>query len=132
MNDGNHVDEYIRKAVELADGWAWTEYDDHELTMLDIAGNALVDGDFACEPHEMPELLVDALAAQLVRQVDALDVELVSGKGSVLIEKDDPETEPFGIQNLAWKEGPDRIMNIIKAIVDSGLLKCVSTLEADK
>ncbi len=113
--------EYICKAVELAVGWN-----------CDVANYCAVapDGEYwhwACNTAK-GEIYRDALAAQLVRQVDALpapspdyvrrsimgiwadSVSLIEFKGGsydeTLIETDDA----------------DRTMNTIKAVVDSGVL----------
>lgn len=83
------VTDYIRKAIELADGWEMES--------------------------ELGEL--DALAAELVRRVvliEGFDVVVCNGESAVM----DP----------LWKcagnaQGPDRTMNTIKAIVDSGVLE---------
>ncbi|MDJ0712580.1 MAG: hypothetical protein QNJ14_19515 [Woeseiaceae bacterium] len=115
--------DYIREAANLADGWSYgTKYDPFA-DMLYGPQRIL-----CTVSHHQPTL--DALAAQLVRQVDSLPadddgkVQCVVGRGSVLLEVDDP-SEPFGHRNLAWLEGPDRTMNTIKAIVDSGILTTV-------
>ena len=85
---------YIRKAVELADGWDYYADDDHDQGWLDM------------------------LAAQLVRQVDALDgFNFVSGQDcySYVWRACDDKAEMASY-------GPDRTMNTIKAIVASGVL----------
>ena len=105
----------IRKAVELADGigvsdsgcvWiipAAREYDD-----ISYVANYL--------SHDLPQWLFDVIAAQLVRQVDALEcsVETTADESFVF--------DPYGAQ-LGAEDGPDRTMNTIKAIVDSGVLR---------
>jgi len=106
-------EQYIRKAVELADGWSIGEMNSDVVHIPDTAYHGYIDLTY----------VKDALAAQLVRQVDALPNEyhLVSGRESLLIEIDD-EAEGMGFKNIAWVEGPDRTMNSIKAIIDSGVL----------
>ena len=94
---------YIRKAIELADVIApWDFYQNNE----------------DCIPCSTVEL--DALAAQLVRQVDALDtpdtVEITHNKVWVGYRSKSSETWRY------WK-GPDRTMNTIKAIVESEVLE---------
>jgi len=96
-------EEYIRKAVELADGWV--------LGRNDVLHSPC--GYFA-DLTDQPVL--DALAAQLVRQVDATDASWV-----VTTSKDAHVMTDDGIQ-AAQAIGPDRTMNTIKAIVDSGVL----------
>jgi len=110
---------YIRKAVELADGWSIDNYenDDADYDYLHNAGG--MEWHLNQDPmwvHDIPEMFIDALAAQLVRQVDALD-------------------EPMGItvqvnyttfmdgQNTKVVGGGDRTMNTLKAIVDVGVLQ---------
>jgi hypothetical protein len=102
-------EDYIRKAVELADGW----------------GLVIQKGDaFAIfPPNTRPiqchfRFVRDALAAQLVRQVDATQYE-------VCIAPSYTEVGDFsedGEECLAVEDGSDRTMNTIKAIVDSGVL----------
>ena len=112
----------IQRAVELADGWDVTHiFAGEDIAAYNPHGKEYPEASFVLQSPS--ESGLDALAAALVRQVDALDVELVSGKGSCLIERDDPEFEPFGIQNLGWEEGPDRTMNTLCAIVDSKVLE---------
>lgn len=94
MND----QEYIRKGVELADDvWPW---DFWKTGVQDIS--------------EMSGLEIDALAAQLVRQVDA------SSPSSVAIYHG--STQVFADSGFTRRKGDDRTMNTIKAIVDSGVL----------
>lgn len=96
MNDTD----YIRKAVELVDieRHPWDYY-----KMKDID-----------PPHE--QFMVDALAAQLVRQVDATgDMWLeIASNGAVRAWNDCSE--------ICLSFADDRTMNTIKAIVDSGVL----------
>lgn len=91
---------YIKCAVELADGWSphggW--------------------GDTALNCDSANQRALDALAAQLVRQVDALS----EPTPDVIIHN--------GMTHIGWlhdakqSHGSDRTMNTIKAIVDSGVL----------
>ena len=87
--------DYIKAAVELADGWTYHDGDcSHEETERWFIG---------CK---LPQVWLDALAAQLVRQVDAIDGEKIHN-----------DFIQIGV-------GPkDRTMNTIKAIVDSKVLK---------
>ena len=105
MND----QDYIRKAVELADGWEFIG-----VSVICSPSMTYVGG------TAMPECL-DALAAQLVRQVDAkmgVSIRIVSGAAEIrvvmMMACSSRTTETFG---------PDRTMNTIKAIVDSGVLE---------
>ncbi len=97
--------ETIRKAVELADGWkAYKNY----VSTLGFTGSyeLLIGSQYA----------LDALAAQLVRQVDALDVtdlEIYSNTTYIGTDHDD---------NIC-RSGDGRSENTINAIVDSGVLK---------
>ena len=101
MND----QDYIRKAVELADGWSISQKDILTTAHHGYFGNI-----------EDIEIL-DALAAQLVRQVDALDDPWVTEYPRKSIIYSDSLC-----QHIAEVKGPDRTMNTIKAIVDSGVL----------
>ena len=100
------MNDYIRKAVELADNiWPW----DYHKTLNTLGLN---------------QIELDALSAQLVRQVEQHDdyvihayprttsVVQVTEKYNEIIEK--TLTSGFGL---------DRTMNTIKAIVDSGVLE---------
>jgi len=118
---------YIKAAVELADGfgyddckihdWDYVRLPDDSTAMHDLGGPL-----FRTTYH--PAL--DALAAQLVRQVDALDGYSV-GVGSQFDQAN--RAAVYGRKFKAWRgylisdeSGPDRTMNTIKAIVDSGVL----------
>lgn len=105
MNDQG----YIRTAIELADKWEQLgETVFCSLSMTYIPG------------FDVPECL-DALAAQLVRQVDVLEHYLLSvGRSCTSI----IEINNCGEKINKWYgEGPDRTMNTIKAIVDSKVLE---------
>jgi len=92
--------DYVKKAVELADGWR-------------------LDGNGVWPPRPLPgapfqeatkvQVTLDALAAQLVRQVDATVYSCQVGRGMAQCYN-------------SIQQGPDRTMNTIKAIVDSGVL----------
>ena len=102
---------YIRKGVELADGWDIDEFWIYS-SDYDYKHNT----DFP-----LSDIFKDALAAQLVRQVDALDSKFifVNGLGDVSIHSNKFDIDP----NPFYAKGDDRTMNTIKAIVDSGVLK---------
>lgn len=93
------MDDLIRKAIELADDWDVSFYD----YIDSIFGITITD---------------DALAAQLVRQVDALGdkchYEVFTNAADTTIK------HQLGM--MAASFGKDRTMNTIKAIVDSGVL----------
>lgn len=105
----------LRKAVEYAKGWRFFPNPHHE------------SGGEICPPYggdwwldELPSMFLDALAAQLVRQVDALDTAVfecdVNGRARVL-SKSSEGLPHWGGQ---WSErGPDRTENTITAIVQA-------------
>ena len=101
--------EIIRKAVELADGFVWQDPMTVYIQSLSMA--------FYCsEPF-----MLDALAAQLVRQVDA------RGVASVYIVPDMTEVQweyadSDDLQSVT-ERGPDRTLNTLRAIVESGVLE---------
>ena len=93
--------EYIKRAVELAD---WFEWDQWLNAKTDVLGNA-------------GQIFLDALAAQLVRQVDALVFyRLIIEPTGV-----DIESEATG-KRIAETRFGSRTDNTIKAIIDSGVL----------
>lgn len=105
MND----QDYIKRGVELADGWA-------------IHGKSLA---MPCDAHrdlwdltDLDPCHLDALAAQLVRQVDAT--------GRYRVETDQDYSlvhENMKPDNDVIVFSKDRTMNTIKAIVDSGVVE---------
>lgn len=101
MNDK----QIIQSAVELADGFEW-----------DIERDVLVSTQYGQlnMVHDEP-MMLDHLAAQLVRQVDALGKKR-NGMCDVLIWQMKHEGEC-----MDWP--PDRTMNTLRAIVESGVLK---------
>ena len=104
MND----QDYIRKAVELANGWG--NLPGHWFSSPRDAQRA---------HHEIEQWELDALASQLVRQVDALDNYNAYQEPKtthIWEELSDGECECWSV------DGDDRTMNTIKAIVDSGVL----------
>ena len=62
---------------------------------------------------------MDALAAQLVRRVDALSGVQVDSKQEYVVVWD---FRPDRYREAALIKGPDRTLNTIRAIVDSGVL----------
>lgn len=105
MNDA----EYVREAVELAKGWDIAPSADRSTEYVVILVGDDVDDWFL---DRLPQHILDALAAQLVRQVDAIDdpVILMINPGITNI------CEPDGSVS---SDGPDRTLNTIKAVVDS-------------
>ncbi len=101
MND----QDYIRAAVALADGWQYQQIYFAYLPGCDDAH------------HLGSQVVLDALAAQLVRQVDATDCEVCTGQDHAEIyNQKTQETE------LIFRGG-NRTMNTIKVIVDSKVLE---------
>ena len=102
--------DYIRKAVELADGFH-----------VDSSGCHRTPRD-NCVEHQV---YMDALAAQLVRQICAIS------KYDVIISKDGTEVFSGGhvkgieydIETISMSRSDDMTMNTIKAIVDSKVLE---------
>lgn len=111
----------LKKAVELADGWEW-EKSVHGNEMLTVAGG------IDLEEHELVEYLwqiprpfLDALAAQLVRQVDAIDGMVFSvNPYCVHVFKSDGSGKMIAMDS---KHKDDRTENTINAIVESGVLE---------
>ena len=104
---GDRTDEQIvNRAVELADGWCLhPRYND-----------CAVLNTHRGEVYLEDQYILDALAAQLVRQVDK-EFEAswsITGKYVHL----------FGPKGqIITIEGPDRTMNTLRAIVESGVLE---------
>ena len=115
MNDG----EYIRKAVELV-GWLESDEEGEYLQIPAQPFSAYLDEIRApCEQY-----LLDALAAQLVRQVDALigiDIDVHKGFSSITTDQGKYSTGHW--VEIGEAQGEDRTMNTIKAIVDSKVLE---------
>ena len=97
----------IKKAVELADGW--------ELTG-EIVYPPWTHASVAMHCSNPSTIIMDALAAQLVRQVDALEhcEILTSPRQSYVIRHAKIESNA---------EGPDRTENTVNCIVDSRVLE---------
>lgn len=107
MND----QEYIRKAVELADGFEYRAANDYYY----INHEAICRG-------APKRYFMNALAAQLARQAHALDNVSVTLYGTGLAEVV-RFTDGEGEEILALCETVDRNMSIIRAIVDSKVLE---------
>ena len=108
MSDMNDSD-IIRKAVELAEGWLIDA--DHHGEYIVVAGI------WNCPLDEgLPQHDKDALAAQLVRQVDATHLY------DIIVYADEVEIFESDDMFLNASEGPDRTMNTLRAIVESEVL----------
>ena len=106
--------DYIRKAVELAEGWHLNELrEGYSQLMQPPKHPYLFDIEDICQPY------LDALAAQLVRQVDAACgyAVVVKAASTTILGANDPPI----FKHATYAN--DRTMNTIKAIVDSGVLK---------
>ena len=101
--------ELIRKAVELADGFGFMPGDPGCFYVQEPWD------ELSAVIEEPDQWLLDALAAQLVRQVDAL-----GGHPSIAVYQ--RHTQVFTDSGFFKRKGPDRTLNTIKAIVDSGVL----------
>ncbi len=116
--------DYIRKAVELADGFAIRPFHDNGyiFTYPGIGGDPQ---ELICGLDNLPQWFKDALAAQLVRQVS-------EAGGSVRIHTGFPSQVPslsghVTVYDEEWNpvhrnEHAGDTMNTIKAIVDSKVL----------
>ncbi len=110
--------DYIREAVELAVGFSC--YLAHDQLAYQYGDSQY---EFISTELSSPDqYMLDALAAQLVRQVDALDDYWFDNDkyGSCVVDS-------LGL-SVGFSESPtdvpyDRTMNAIRAIVDSGVLK---------
>ena len=108
-------EEYIKAGVELADGWHLNALADADFyhqwgdSQYDFISSPLSDPD---------QYLLDALAAQLVRQTDAIKRYTINAFGGASV-----HSNPSSVEGIVNRRGPDRTMNTIKAIVDSGALE---------
>ena len=109
MND----QDYIKEAVELADGWGWVIYPNGSLTLL-INDGEFIEDDPSISPYDMPKILKAALAEQLTDQVDAIHPEMLTVWSDLTRLRSG--TDKF------FSDGRGRSMNTIKAIVDSRVL----------
>lgn len=115
------MNDIIRKAVELAHGWSFadTGFEDDDI-VESLSGYR---GSITATPE-----LKDALAAQLVRQVDALDDYIVS----IGNEEQPNRVVIYGPKFRLFRgkivdggdvDGPDRTMNTLRVIVESKVLE---------
>ncbi len=108
------MNDYIRKAVELADGWEMSSK-----TIVTPPSTVAI----GMSIHNPSTWILDALAAQLVRQVDKALKDwrcLELFEGHTAVRKFEPLSETG--KDLAACYGEGRATNTIKAIVDSGVL----------
>ena len=115
--------DYIKAAVELAEGWDHSIGPNGDDLWLDPPGVS-PPGPYGGMFHiaDVGNVIKDALAAQLARQVDALDkIYVFCGNGTVCIKREAIVRVRDDI--ILCIDGPDRTMNTIKAIVDSKVLK---------
>jgi len=105
------MDNVIRKAVELAEGWRLSDDNQPLIYLID----EIESDEMSFMSWSYPQWMLDALAAQLVRQVDAInEFTCVCAQ----------EKLTFVYGTGYWKaEGPDRTMNTLKAIVESKVLE---------
>ena len=120
MSDKTMSDkEYICKAVDLSDDFIIGWDDEGEYIELYCAPLGIYFDDM----NDSDQWILDALAAQLVRQVDALpEIYVLKGNGTVCIMRE------FGYYEnkdkvLNCVDGEDTSMNTIKVIVDSKVLE---------
>ena len=111
-------EELIRKAVKLANGWEWNSGFVH-VCLHPVNGSY----EFLFNAYEgLPEQWhLDALAAQLVRQVDELESCIAVYIEPGVAKVGELVTEGFLI-NVTHSRGPDRTINTIRAIVESEVL----------
>ncbi len=112
---------YIKRAFELADGWSITTDNHGDMNYFYAPmylPRATIKEMSTLGPRmdKLSQQMLDALAAQLVRQVDALAHVLSHPKNTAVVEH-----KHFGV--LCSVSGNDRTMNTIKAIVDSRVLE---------
>jgi len=103
-------DEVIREAVELAEGWEMHHDDSYNSPLNKMVPYML---------YAIPEGFKDALAAQLVRQVDRMDRGAFHCEPTRGIVCEVSRHYPFAHQAIEVAEGPDRTMNTLRAIVEA-------------
>ena len=118
-------EEVIRKAVELAEGF-YQEFDIWYLLKGRIRWGENTTFSSRCSFIDPPVEMLDALAAQLVRQVEVpgrLRVQVDTGFTAIRKCKSLKNGVTPTWVDLHATYGPDRTMNTIHAIVDSGVLE---------
>ena len=104
--------DYIRAAVELAEGWRIDR--SNIAPKIEIVVPPFLGENMHGRLDNLHAGIKDALAAELVRMVDALDdpeIVLQSFYDRCYITR-------AGKEQIATARGPDRTMNSIKAVVD--------------
>ena len=116
-------EDYIREAVELAEGWTLRGND------LDVKrrSTGIMYNSYGFDFDTIGQFEIDALALQLARQVDALEgVELTQdrSKSEVYDFRTKSGLDYYAERTpvLHDEEEPNRAMNIIRAVVDSKVL----------
>ena len=109
-------EEIIRRAVELApDCFAIKPWHDGVFRFVMYAPGWDPVVNFTDDLNDLPQWFLDALAAQLVRQVDAIHPEMLDIWYDM--------TRIRTGKERFFAEGKDRTMNTLRAIVESGVLK---------
>ena len=97
--------DYIREGIELADGWSYG------------AGDLVWNGQHPFELNgPMREMVLDSVAAQLTRQVDATNDYWVN------VDNEGSYVNFISGHNVCVADAKCRTENTIKAIIDSGAL----------
>ena len=104
----------IRKATDLADGFTWDELSELGHYWIGVI-QANGDGDKTWFHYEDP-VVVDAVVAQLVRQVDETEWKVHVYKGQTIICNGKDE-------DYCIHKGDDRTENTLRAIIDSRILE---------
>ncbi len=107
MND----QDYIKAGVELADGWYMTKHG-----KIGVPGHVW---DF--RPNA--QMVIDALAAQLVRQARKTHTVNTTNSACYVFETVKLDHNLSTKKAIGMAKGNDDCMNTIKAIVDSKVLK---------
>ena len=113
--------DYIRKAVVLSDGFHFDIASGYRWVCGGDDPPFHFEGQWNLIPDFHKQIFLDALAAQLVRQVDATSYDIDTCSDEVYVWHMNDMND--GIVNDAIEKGPDRTMNTLRAIVDSGVLE---------
>lgn len=109
-------EDYIRKAVELAEGWTYRRGGSYDI--VDFP-----DGSSECPALPMDPWWLDALSTQLRRQA-IVHGYLISSSNEVTQIKAVRDTYNTHVHEPVGRaQGKDFVMNDIKAIVDSKVLQ---------
>ena len=107
-------EDYIKKAVELADRWFVTDANIVKATGI---------SPFHIGSTHFAQATIDALAAQLVRQVDAIEAPKHPDRPSAFYSTPHECQVWMRGKVASVKTADDRTMNTIKAIIDSKVLE---------